>query len=113
MVDNNGRNTFHVSVTSAMENALRCLICLVRPAELLNRININGHTPLHLAAKINHVERELLLLNDRRVDPYVHDGDRLMARCLVEKWMRTGMTDTYQMHFWNQLKQKESKMGKG
>jgi ankyrin repeat protein len=69
MVDNNGYNAFHESVASAMENALRCLIRLVRPAELLNRIDINGHTPLLLAAKMNRVECGLLLLNDLRVDP--------------------------------------------
>ena len=70
MVDSRGRNAFHVSVASGKTNALRCLLRRVRPAEqLLNRVDNDGDTPLHLAAKMSRVQSALLLHGDHRVDP--------------------------------------------
>ncbi|PUZ37142.1 hypothetical protein GQ55_9G094300 [Panicum hallii var. hallii] len=107
MVDSYGQNAFHASVTSGKANALRCLLRHVRPADLLNRVDGNGNTPLHIAAKMGHVHSALLLLKDRRVDPCVLDKDNQTARSLVEKKLHTGLMDTYEMYLWKQLKRQE------
>nr|CAB3493321.1 unnamed protein product [Digitaria exilis] len=78
----NGQNAFHASVTSGKANALRCLLRHVRPGDLLNRADVYGDTPLHIAAKRSHVQSALLLLKDRRVDPCVLDHDGQTARSL-------------------------------
>jgi ankyrin repeat protein len=46
MVDSYGRNAFHASVISGKVSALKCLLRHVRPAELLNRVDAGGETPL-------------------------------------------------------------------
>ncbi|CAN6286926.1 unnamed protein product [Urochloa humidicola] len=99
MVDTRGRNAFHVSVESGKANALRSLLRRVRPAELLNRVDAGGDTPLHIAAKRSRVHCALLLLKDRRVDPCVRDRDGETARSLVEVKLRNG----------RQLKHQEAK----
>jgi len=110
-VDSDGRNAFHASVVSGKANALRCLLQRVRPAELLNRIDSNGDTPLHLAAKMSRVHSALLLLlSDPRVDPCVRDHEGHTARSLVEIKLDldTGEMDAYEMYLWKQLKHQES-----
>ncbi|TKV91501.1 hypothetical protein SEVIR_9G100500v4 [Setaria viridis] len=109
MVDIHGRNALHVSVTSGKTNALRYLLRHIRPAELLNRVDGNGDTPLHIAAKMSRVQSALLLLNDRRVELCVRDRDGQTARSLVEIKLHTGEMDAYEMYLWKQLKQQESK----
>jgi hypothetical protein len=109
MVDGNGSNAFHASVISGKANALRCLLRRVRPAELLNRVDANGDTPLHLAAKMSRVHSALMLLIDSRVDPCVRDHDGQTARSLVEKKLHTGEMDAYEMYLWKQLRYQESK----
>lgn len=109
MVDSRGRNAFHASVVSGKSNALRCLLRRVRPAELLNRVDSNGDTPLHLAAKMSRVHSALLLLNDRRVDPCVRDHEGHTARSLVETKLHSGEMDAYEMYLWKQLKHQEYK----
>ncbi|KAJ1293718.1 hypothetical protein BS78_01G090300 [Paspalum vaginatum] len=109
MVDNYGRNAFHASVVSGKANALRSLLWRVRPEELLNRVDVNGDTPLHLAAKMSRVHCALLLLGDRRVDPCVRDHEGHTARSLVEMKRHSGEMDAYEMYLWKQLKRQESK----
>jgi hypothetical protein len=109
MVDKDGRNAFHTSVLSGKAAALRSLLRRVRPAELLNRVDIHGDTPLHLAAKNSRVHSALLLLRDRRVDPCVRDKKGHTARSLVEKKLHTGEMDAYEMYLWRQLKHQEYK----
>ncbi|PUZ37146.1 hypothetical protein GQ55_9G094700 [Panicum hallii var. hallii] len=109
MVDSCGRDAFHISVASGKTNALRCLLRHVRPAELLNRVDNDGNTPLHLAAKMSRVQSALLLLNDRRVDPCARDHDDHTARSLVEVKLHAGEMDAYEMYLWKQLKQQELK----
>ncbi|KAL6843593.1 hypothetical protein ACP4OV_026655 [Aristida adscensionis] len=84
MVDSDGRNAFHVAVASGKTNALRCLLRRVRPAELLNRVDGKGSTPLHVAAEMSRVQSALLLLKDSRVDPCVRNHDGHTARSLLE-----------------------------
>ncbi|XP_066368781.1 protein ACCELERATED CELL DEATH 6-like [Miscanthus floridulus] len=109
MADIYGRNAFHASVVNGKANALRCLLRRVRPAELLNRADNNGDTPLHLAAKMSRVHSALMLLNDSRVDPGIRDKDDQTARSLVEEKLHTGETDAHEMYLWKQLKRQESK----
>ncbi|CAL4935785.1 unnamed protein product [Urochloa decumbens] len=109
MADAHGRNAFHVSVESGKANALRSLLRRVRPAELLNRVDVVGDTPLHIAAKRSRVHCALLLLNDRRVDPCVRDHAGQTARSLVEMKLLTGDMDAYEMYLWKQLKHQEAK----
>nr|CAB3493322.1 unnamed protein product [Digitaria exilis] len=104
-----GRNAFHVSVDSGKANALRCLLRRVRPAELLNRVDASGDTPLHIAARMSRVHCALLLLKDSRVDPCVRDHDGQTARSLVEVKLHTGAMDAYEMYLWRQLKHQELK----
>ncbi|KAL6636950.1 hypothetical protein ACP70R_024522 [Stipagrostis hirtigluma subsp. patula] len=84
MVDGDGRTAFHVAVISGKTNALRCLLRHVRPAELLNRADAKGNTPLHLAAEMSRVQSALLLLKDQRVDPCIRNEDGHTARSLLE-----------------------------
>jgi hypothetical protein len=109
MVDSKGYNAFHASVTSGKLNALRCLLKHVRPPELLNRLDVNGNTPLHLAASLSRVTSALMLLKDRRVDPCVRDRAGQTARSLMEQKMRRGEMDAYEMYLWKRLKQQEAK----
>jgi hypothetical protein len=109
MVDSYGRNAFHASVISGKVSALKYLLRHVRPAELLNRVDAAGETPLHVAAKMSRVTSALMLLKDRRVDPCVRDRDGQTARSLVEQKLRTGEMDAYEMYLWRQLKQQEAK----
>ncbi|XP_062213266.1 ankyrin repeat-containing protein At5g02620-like [Phragmites australis] len=109
MVDSDGRNAFHASITNGKANALRCLLRHVRPAELLNHVDKNGNTPLHLAAGMSRVYSALLLLKDHRVKPCVRNNDGHTARSLVETKLTTGEMDAYEMYLWKQLKRQESK----
>ncbi|CAN6315356.1 unnamed protein product [Urochloa humidicola] len=109
MADAHGRNALHVSVASGKTSALRCLLRHARRAELINRADNGGDTPLHLAARMSRVQSALLLLGDRRVDPCIRDRDGHTARSLVEVKLRNGEMDAYEMYLWKQLKQQESK----
>ncbi|CAN6319849.1 unnamed protein product [Urochloa humidicola] len=100
MADANGRNAFHTSVESGKAKALRSLLRRVRPAELLNRVDVSGDTPLHIAAKRSRIHCALLLLNDRCVDPCVRDQHGHTARSLVEMKLLTRDMDTYEMYLW-------------
>ncbi|CAL4992071.1 unnamed protein product [Urochloa decumbens] len=109
MVDRDGQNAFHACVASGKAIALTCLLRRIRPAELLNRADNNGDTPLLLAVKMGHVHTALELLGDRRVDPCVRDRDMKTARSIVEMKLNTGELDAYEMHLLKQLKQEEAK----
>ncbi|CAL4911340.1 unnamed protein product [Urochloa decumbens] len=105
MADNNGHNAFHASVISGRTNALRCLLRCVRPKEILNHVDKNGNTPLHLAASMSHINSALLLLYDRRIDPCILNRDGQTARSLLEI---KGEMDTYEWYLWKQLKRQEA-----
>ncbi|PAN45162.1 hypothetical protein PAHAL_9G098000 [Panicum hallii] len=123
MTDAAGHNAFHTAVASGKTNALRWLLRLVRPAELLNRVDNNGNTPLHLAAEKGHVHCALLLVQDRRVDPCIRNRSDHTARSLLEVRSAQGRTthsqveirsddgemEAYEMYLWNELKRQESK----
>ncbi|TVU45192.1 hypothetical protein EJB05_04668, partial [Eragrostis curvula] len=109
MVDSYGGNAFHSAVTGGKLNAVKCLIRHVRPAELLNRVDLDGNTPLHLAVKMGRISSALMLLKDRRVDPCVRDRDGQTACSLVEMKLHTGEMDAYETYLWEKLKQQESK----
>ncbi|CAN6292412.1 unnamed protein product [Urochloa humidicola] len=84
MTDAAGRNAFHTAVASGKTDALRCLLRNVRPAELLNRADGEGNTPLLLAAEMSHVQSALLLVRDSRVNPCVRNRKDQTARSLLE-----------------------------
>ncbi|CAL4918907.1 unnamed protein product [Urochloa decumbens] len=97
MTDAAGHNAFHAAVASGKTNALRCLIRLVRPAELLNRVDSSGNTPLHLAAEKCHVQSALLLVKDKRVDPCIRNRGDHTARSLLEFRSAQGRTTHHQV----------------
>ncbi|CAL4992068.1 unnamed protein product [Urochloa decumbens] len=109
MVDSYGRNVFHASITNGTADVLRCLLRHARSAELINRVDSNGDTPLHLAAKMSRVDAALLLLDDHCVDVCARDRDGQTARSVVEMKVHAGETDTYEMHLLKKLQQQESK----
>ncbi|RLN15532.1 ankyrin-3-like [Panicum miliaceum] len=92
MTDAAGHNAFHTAVASGKTNALPWLLHLVRPADLLNRVDNNGNTPLHLAAEKGHVQCALLLVKDRRVDPCIRNRSDHTARSLLEVRSAQGRT---------------------
>lgn len=108
MVDSGGRNAFHVAVISGKVNALRCLLKHVRPEEIVNRIDHDGNTPLHLAARMSRIQSALLLLDDRRVNPCLLNRDNQSARSLIEKRAHAEEMDTYEMYLWKKLKKQEA-----
>ncbi|RCV41021.1 hypothetical protein SEVIR_9G100300v4 [Setaria viridis] len=113
MVDSCGRNALHVAAAGGRTSALRSLLRRVRPVEL-NRVDVNGNTPLHLAAEMSHVQSALLLLKNRQVDPCVLNRDGHTARSLLEVRKTLGRTarlddmDAHEMYLWKKLKHQES-----
>ncbi|GJM96529.1 hypothetical protein PR202_ga13372 [Eleusine coracana subsp. coracana] len=107
MVDGNGRNALHTAVTSDKTDALRVLLRHVRFAEITNRVDHNGNTPLHLAAQMSRVQSALLLLGDRRVDPCVVRHDGLTARGIIEIKLHSRQMDAYEMYLWEELIKQE------
>ncbi|CAN6286912.1 unnamed protein product [Urochloa humidicola] len=103
-----GRNAFHAAVASGKTDELRCLLRHVRPAELLNRADDEGNTPLLLAAEMSHVQSALLLVRDSRVDPCVRNTKGQTARSLLEARSVDGEMDAYEMYLWKELKRQES-----
>jgi ankyrin repeat protein len=135
MVDSCGRNALHVAAASGRTSALRSLLRRVRPVELVNRVDGEGNTPLHLAAQMSHVQSALLLLQNRRIDPCILNRDGQTARSLLEVRKTLGRTarledvsgdggratahvveirsakddmDAHEMYLWKKLKHQES-----
>ncbi|CAL4969836.1 unnamed protein product [Urochloa decumbens] len=111
VVDGSGHNAIHTSVDSGKEDALRCLLRHARRTdmELVNRVNRDGNTPLHLAAKMNCIHSVMLLLEDRRVDLSVRNNNGQTARSIVEGNLHSSKTDMYLTHLLRQLQQQEAK----
>ncbi|KAF0908828.1 hypothetical protein E2562_028712 [Oryza meyeriana var. granulata] len=108
MLDKDGRNAVHVAVSSGKVDALRCLLRRVRPAEVVNRGDNVGDTPLHLAAKMARIKSALMLLKDTRVDPCLLNRDGHSARSLVEERVAGGEMDAYVVYLWEKLKKYEA-----
>ncbi|KAI4978497.1 hypothetical protein ZWY2020_015250 [Hordeum vulgare] len=104
MVDSNGRNAFHVAVTSGKVDSLRCLVKQVRPKEIVNGVDHQGNTPLHLAATLSRIQSALVLLKDHRTNPCVLNRDGESARSLIEKRATTEEMDIYEMYLCKRLK---------
>ncbi|TVU45211.1 hypothetical protein EJB05_04687, partial [Eragrostis curvula] len=110
MVDSSGRNAFHAAVMSNKANSLKCLLRYVRPAEVLNHVDQEGNTPLHLAVKLGLPQECQLLLWDSRVDPCVLNREGQTARSLIES--QEQMLN-HTIYVWSELKKLEcSKAGK-
>jgi hypothetical protein len=109
MLDREGRNAVHVAVSSGKVDALRCLLGRVRPAEVVNRGDNSGDTPLHLAAKMARIKSALMLLRDPRVDPCLLNREGHSARSLVEERVAGGEMDAYVVYLWEKLKKYESR----
>ncbi|CAL4992075.1 unnamed protein product [Urochloa decumbens] len=101
----------HCPDVAEMADALSCLLRHVRTAELLNRVDRDGDTPLHLATKMSRVDSALalMLLDDHRVDICIRNRDGHTARSLVEMKFLAGELDAYEMYLLEQLKHQESK----
>ncbi|GJN23404.1 hypothetical protein PR202_gb11051 [Eleusine coracana subsp. coracana] len=110
MVEGNGRNALHTAVTSDKTDALRVLLRHVRYAEIINRVDHNGNTPLHLAAQMSRVQSALLLLSDRRVDPCVVRHDGLTARGIIEIKLHSRQMDAYEMYLWEEIEESSARV---
>ncbi|KAL5198246.1 hypothetical protein ABZP36_001758 [Zizania latifolia] len=108
MLDNYGQNALHIAVSSGKVDAFKCLLKHVRPAEVVNRGDKDGNTPLHLAAKLSRIKSALMLLKDRRVDPCLLNKDGQSARSLVENRVAAGEMDAYLVYLWEKLKKSEA-----
>ncbi|KAL6642337.1 hypothetical protein ACP70R_020518 [Stipagrostis hirtigluma subsp. patula] len=106
-VDGRGRNAFHAAVASGRTSALRCLLRHARPKQLLNRVDNDGNTPLHLAAEMSRVHSAVLLLRDRCVDPCVVNRAGRTPRNLLEL-RGFDELDSLELYLWTELKKQES-----
>ncbi|EEE66730.1 hypothetical protein OsJ_23420 [Oryza sativa Japonica Group] len=103
--DKDGRNAVHVAVSNV--DTLRGLLKVIGPAEVINQGDSAGNTPLHLAAKMAHVQSTLTLLKDPRVNPCLLNRDGHTARSLVEERLAVGEMDAYVVYLWEKLKKQE------
>ncbi|KAG8081007.1 hypothetical protein GUJ93_ZPchr0007g5835 [Zizania palustris] len=108
MLDRDGRNALHIAVSSGKVDAFKCLLRHVRPAEVINRGDKAGDTPLHLAAKLSRIKSALMLLKDHRVDPCLLNREGQSARSLVEERVAAGEMDAYLVYLWEKLKKSEA-----
>ncbi|KAH7675693.1 26S proteasome regulatory complex subunit PSMD10 protein [Dioscorea alata] len=105
-VDDRGRNALHIAVYSRTVGSLKCLLNTIESEDIINKQDEDGNTPLHLAAKQSRIQSTLLLLKDKRVNPYLKNNDGLTARMLVEN---LDNVDAYEMYIWKKLKERETK----
>jgi ankyrin repeat protein len=87
MVDIYGRNVFHASVVYDKVNSLKFLLGNTRSGArkvLVNRVDNEGNTPLHLAVKLGRPQACQLLLGDPLLDPCVLNREGQTARSLIE-----------------------------
>uniref|UniRef100_A0A0E0AGU6 PGG domain-containing protein n=1 Tax=Oryza glumipatula TaxID=40148 RepID=A0A0E0AGU6_9ORYZ len=108
MLDKDGRNVVHVAVSKV--DTLRSLLKLMSlQADVINQGDSAGDTPLHLAAKMAHVQSTLTLLKDPRVNPCLLNRDGHTARSLVEERLTGGEMDAYVVYLWEKLNKYESR----
>ncbi|KAM0943861.1 putative ankyrin repeat-containing domain, PGG domain, ankyrin repeat-containing domain superfamily [Dioscorea sansibarensis] len=105
-VDKGGRNALHIAVNSRTVGSLKCLLSCIESEDIINKPDDDGNTPLHLAAKQSRIQSTLLLLKDKRVNPYLTNNDGRTARMLVET---LDYMDTYEVYIWKKLKARETK----
>uniref|UniRef100_A0A452XH51 Uncharacterized protein n=1 Tax=Aegilops tauschii subsp. strangulata TaxID=200361 RepID=A0A452XH51_AEGTS len=84
MVNSNGRRPGIKDIVIGKVDVLRCLLKHVRPEEIINKVDNDGNTALHLAARLNRAPLGLLLLKDRRVNPCLLNREGRTARSITE-----------------------------
>lgn len=83
--DSRGWNALHTAVVWHKAKALKCVLQHVHPSDMVNRVDNDGNTPLHLAAVHARVQCALLLLEDARVNPCVLNRKGQTARSAIEE----------------------------
>ncbi|PAN46091.1 hypothetical protein PAHAL_9G162700 [Panicum hallii] len=65
-------------------NALKCLLRYVQSEEVVNRADMDGNTPLHLAVKLGRPQMCLQLLRDQRINPCIVNKDGQTAGSILD-----------------------------
>lgn len=64
---NKGRTIFHVAAKSGKQDVVSCILEEANVGMLINQIDKDGNTPLHLAALRGHYSVVGILLSDNRI----------------------------------------------
>ncbi|KAM3406963.1 hypothetical protein ACQJBY_000790 [Aegilops geniculata] len=108
MVDNTRQNALHIAARNDKVDVLELLLKYVLPEEIVNQQDRDGNTPLHHAAKLLHRQSTMLLLNDRRVKPWLLNQDEDTAFALSCKAGIFEM-NADEMDLWKELKKHGSR----
>ncbi|XBJ15110.1 hypothetical protein VPH35_007077 [Triticum aestivum] len=108
MVDNTRQSALHIAARNDKVDVLELLLKYVLPEEIVNQQDRDGNTPLHHAAKLLNRQSTMLLLNDRRVKPWLLNQDEDTAFALS---CRAGIFEMNvdEMDLWKELKKHESR----
>ncbi|CAN6168258.1 unnamed protein product [Urochloa humidicola] len=91
LVDSQGRNFLHCAVEHDQENAVRFICRKDRFAVLLNAMDYEGNTPLHLAVKYGHPRMVSSLLETMSVEVGITNRDGLTAADLAYSYLEPGL----------------------
>ncbi|KAF8700439.1 hypothetical protein HU200_034379 [Digitaria exilis] len=91
LVDGKGRNFLHCAIEHDQENVVRFFCRDDRLAILLNAMDYEGNTPLHLAVKCGHPRMVSSLLQTVTVDVGITNRDGLTAADLAYSHLEPGL----------------------
>lgn len=91
LVDDRGRNFLHCAVEHNKESIVRYICRDDRFGILMNAMDNEGNTPLHLAAEYGHPRMVSLLLETMSVDVAITNRDGLTAADLAYRHLQPGL----------------------
>ncbi|EAZ04161.1 hypothetical protein OsI_26303 [Oryza sativa Indica Group] len=91
LVDDRGRNFLHCAIEHNQESIVRYICRDDRFGILLNAMDSEGNTPLHLAAEYGHPRMVSLLLETMSVDVAITNRDGLTAADLAYRHLQPGL----------------------
>uniref|UniRef100_J3KV63 PGG domain-containing protein n=1 Tax=Oryza brachyantha TaxID=4533 RepID=J3KV63_ORYBR len=104
VLDKAGQNIFHVAVLADRPRILSWFLRYVLHAEMVNQQDLNGDTPLHLAAKNVFIQPARLLLKDPRVNRNIVNRDWYTALDISrEKALIRSELNAYQLNIWKEM----------